>query len=126
MLTFTTLTSVNKCYLNFIEQVYNKPCGCPSILIVDDQFINRFIIEEYCTRYNVPYDVSEDGKDAVEKVLQAGSNLCCRGYYLVLMDLNMPIMGGIEATRLIIQARSQRKVSIDLKVVGRYLQYVIA
>lgn len=30
-----------------IMPMHQKICGCPSILIVDDQFINRYIINEY-------------------------------------------------------------------------------
>lgn len=32
---------------NQINQSFVKNCGCPSILIVDDQYINRFIIQQF-------------------------------------------------------------------------------
>jgi len=40
-------------------------------------------------------DTAMNGKEAVEKYTQS---LACCPYRIVFMDLNMPIMNGIEAT----------------------------
>ena len=34
---------------------FKKIWGCPSILIVDDQYINRFIIHQYAEKYSIFY-----------------------------------------------------------------------
>eukprot|EP00831_Metopus_contortus_P026417 TRINITY_DN2248_c0_g1_i3.p1 TRINITY_DN2248_c0_g1~~TRINITY_DN2248_c0_g1_i3.p1 ORF type:complete len:163 (-),score=16.51 TRINITY_DN2248_c0_g1_i3:40-528(-) len=39
------------------------------------------------------------GKEAIEKILFKSTQECCTGYNVVLMDVNMPIMNGIEATK---------------------------
>lgn len=36
-----------------IETMFQKHCECPGILIVDDQYINRYIIQQYAIKYNV-------------------------------------------------------------------------
>jgi hypothetical protein len=56
-----------------IDPKYKKNCGCPGILIVDDQYMNRFIVQEYCAKYSVECFVAEDGKEAVECVSQAAN-----------------------------------------------------
>ena len=47
-----------------------------------------------------------------------GSKQCCKGYCLVLMDLNMPIMGGIEATTKILTLKVKQEASPFLEVVA--------
>ena len=55
-----------------IHQMFNKECGCPSILIVDDQYINRFIILKYAEKYGIICDEAEDGAEALKKWIKAG------------------------------------------------------
>ena len=43
----------------------------------------------------------ENGQRAVEEVTAASERRCCSGYSVVFMDLNMPVMDGIRATRTI-------------------------
>lgn len=101
-----------------IWQIYKKPCGWASILVVDDQYINRFIIQQYAEKYNIPIDEAEDGEEAVSKVKEAGHKRCCRGYSLILMDLNMPVMGGIEATRELIKSKIRHEILPYIEIVA--------
>jgi CheY-like chemotaxis protein len=68
------------------------------VLLVDDNLINLRFLETYIKkrRPNFEYDCAEDGLQAVE----AAENYKA-GYSLVFMDLSMPIMDGLEATRKI-------------------------
>ena len=64
------------------------------ILLADDMQINREIATKLLTRLGFMVEQAMDGKEALDKV--ASSN---PGYYnLVLMDIQMPVMGGYEAT----------------------------
>ncbi|HUQ93752.1 MAG TPA: response regulator [Bryobacteraceae bacterium] len=64
------------------------------ILIVEDSEFNLALIKAYLKDSGFELDFAENGKVAVEKVMSGG-------VHLVLMDLQMPVMGGLEATRLI-------------------------
>jgi PAS domain S-box-containing protein len=66
------------------------------ILVVEDEPINREIAQALLEDVGQKVDLAEDGIQAVE---MASHN----AYDLILMDMQMPVMGGIEATRLIRQ-----------------------
>ena len=53
-----------------------KTCGCPSILIVDDQYINRFIITEYCKKLGLLFVEAENGQEAVDIAKEEARKLC--------------------------------------------------
>lgn len=71
-----------------------------NILVVDDNQINRLLINKVLSKWGATADFAENGLQAVEKV---ESN---RNYDVVLMDVYMPEMGGIEATQ-VIRAKSE-------------------
>ncbi len=65
------------------------------VLLVDDIETNREIAEEILSEIGVEVEHAPDGTDAVAMVKDAGENY----YDAVLMDVQMPIMNGYEATR---------------------------
>jgi len=65
------------------------------VLVVDDNNINRLLINKVLSRWGATTDFAENGQQAVDKIT-ANQN-----YDAVLMDVYMPEMGGIEATRII-------------------------
>jgi len=67
------------------------------ILLVDDIELNRLLAETILEESGFSVDTVADGCDAVEAFIKHPP-----GYYdLVLMDIQMPIMNGYEATRAI-------------------------
>ena len=64
------------------------------ILVVDDEAINREVIQGLLQDVGLIVDGVEDGDKAVRLVAQ-------QAYDLVLMDMQMPVMDGLEATRSI-------------------------
>jgi CheY-like chemotaxis protein len=66
-----------------------------NVLIVDDNNINRLLINKVLARWGATTDAAENGLQAVEKITTN------RNYDVVLMDVYMPEMGGIEATKVI-------------------------
>ncbi|MFA8443997.1 response regulator [Yoonia sp.] len=66
----------------------------PRILVVDDNEINLTLIGIMIKRLECDYESAEDGLLAVEKCRH-------RSYDLILMDLNMPNMNGLDATSAI-------------------------
>jgi CheY-like chemotaxis protein len=64
------------------------------ILIVDDSVENRLLLKVFLKSQPLRVYEAVDGMEAVEQVL-AGP------FALVLMDINMPVLDGLEATRRI-------------------------
>ena len=67
------------------------------ILLVEDNELNSEIAVELLNEYGFLVDTAENGAEAVEKVKNSKPG----NYDLVLMDVQMPIMNGYEATRQI-------------------------
>ena len=65
------------------------------VLVVDDNQINRLLINKILTKWGVKTEFAENGVEALEKI-EATPN-----YDVILMDLNMPKMGGIEAVEIL-------------------------
>jgi CheY-like chemotaxis protein len=74
----------------------NDSCGCNPVLVVDDNDFNLFTFREIMeTTHKIPSDGAVNGLDAVTKFEKS---LSCCPYRVVFMDVNMPVMNGIEAT----------------------------
>ena len=67
------------------------------VLVAEDNAINQQVIEALLRRVGVEVELVANGQLAVEAVTAGGP----RNYDAVLMDIQMPVMDGIEATRLI-------------------------
>ncbi len=66
-----------------------------SILAVDDESINRMVLEEILSAAGARVTLAEGGQEAVDCVRQG------EGFDLILMDLQMPGLGGYAATEII-------------------------
>ena len=67
------------------------------ILLVEDNELNREIAMEILNEYGFLVDTAENGAVAVEKMKKSSPG----DYDLVLMDVQMPVMNGYEATKQI-------------------------
>lgn len=68
------------------------------ILIVEDNEINQEVVSLMLKKVGISYDIASNGKEGVEKFLEDEHK-----FDIILMDLQMPIMGGYEATQKIRQ-----------------------
>lgn len=66
----------------------------PLLLIVDDIFVNRILLKEIVTEINCDYKLAANGKEAIEQLL-------LYKFDMVLMDIEMPVMNGLETTKYI-------------------------
>lgn len=67
------------------------------ILNVDDNAMNREIVEYMMRDVGVLYDTAKNGKEAVTLFEQSKPY----EYFAILMDLQMPVMDGLQATKMI-------------------------
>lgn len=67
------------------------------ILLVEDNELNREIAYEILNEYGFVVDTAENGQEAVDRIFASKPS----DYALVLMDIQMPVMNGYEATKTI-------------------------
>ncbi|MCR5321628.1 MAG: amino acid permease [Lachnospiraceae bacterium] len=80
------------------------------VLLVEDIELNRKLAERILKKADFLVESVMDGSDAVEKVKDMPE-----GYYdVILMDIQMPIMNGYEATRVIRQLQREDLQSIPI------------
>jgi PAS domain S-box-containing protein len=80
---------------------------CISVLIAEDDEISYVLLRESLKLKNIITYRAKNGQEAVEMVRKQPD------INLVLMDIKMPVMGGIEATRLIKEIKPQTPVIIQ-------------
>ena len=74
------------------------------VLIVEDNEFNRMVAISLLEQWNIVTDYAENGQVGLQK-------LKSHPYDLVLMDIQMPVLGGIEATKII---RNELKLSVPI------------
>jgi len=96
------------CFSNWYEVLPNPPetsskisekllpFSNVKILVAEDNPINKFLIVKILKGWDIIADVVENGKEALDKLAE-------NEYDLVLMDTFMPVMNGLEATKMIRQ-----------------------
>jgi len=73
------------------------------ILVAEDNIINQKLIKQILVKYGIEVELANNGLEAFEKVKD------CH-YDLILMDIQMPVMDGVEATSEIINYEKEENL----------------
>lgn len=74
-----------------------------NILLVEDNKMNQMLALQYLRKQGATVELSENGKEAYDKYITGK-------FDIILMDLQMPVMGGLEATDLIRKSEKDREI----------------
>jgi PAS domain S-box-containing protein len=96
--------------INFVseskdEKVETELIGNFSILVADDVEYNRRLIREFLKDFKIDIYEAANGKEAIELVKQVKPNI-------VLMDIRMPIIDGLDASRIIKSEEELKNIPI--------------
>ena len=83
------------------------------ILIVDDIFINRMLLKEVIKNFSKFCFEAQNGKEAIE-ILQREE------LDVILMDIEMPVMNGVETTKYIREKFNYPKKNIPIIALTAY------
>jgi CheY-like chemotaxis protein len=73
------------------------------VLVADDDAFNRKLMSDIISKFNCKVYTASNGRVAFEEYLKNQKNI-----FLVLMDCEMPVMNGIDSTRMILESEKQR------------------
>ncbi len=73
------------------------------VLVAEDNIINQKLIKQILMKYGINVDLANNGLEAFDKVKS-------QKYDLILMDIQMPVMDGIEATQEILNYESEENL----------------
>lgn len=98
--------------------------AAPLVLVVDDNVVNLRILQMYCKKRRLPFLSAADGQQAVEVFAKHQEACAASGsasIELVLMDLQMPVCDGLDATEQIRALEQQHSwdASVVFMVTGQ-------
>ncbi len=92
------------------ELLEKRDFGGMQVLLVEDNIMNQFVANQVLELWNIKADFASNGLEATDMLKE-------KDYALVLMDLQMPVMSGYEATAFI-RDRTNRLRNPDIPIIA--------
>ena len=99
-------TGVRDNYLSQIKKADISILNGVKVLLVEDDEMNLKLINRMLDKFGCITDTAFDGKEAMEKIKD-------KGYDLVLMDIQLPVMNGIQVTEIV-----RREMNSDVPIIA--------
>ena len=97
--------AIEKVELEFPAFDLNKD---ETVLVVEDNYMNRKYLTTLLRKWNITYDVAVDGGEGWKMAQE-------KAYSIILMDISMPVMDGYQTT---IKIRNQRNKNRDTPIIA--------
>ena len=105
-LTFDTMDKTDEAIEtgNIAEEI-NRPFFEGEVLVCEDNLMNQRVITEHLAKVGLKAEIAENGLEGINKVrVRMNNNM--KPFDLILMDIHMPIMDGVEAASKIIALKT--------------------
>ena len=102
------------------ELSFHSSCSCLDVMIVDDEQFNQSCLNNMLLKCKIKSDLCYNGKECIEKISEKIKKNCScsrKHYKLILMDVLMPQMNGIEATERIQSLVNARTIDSNISIV---------
>jgi len=102
---FVLVPHLDPDHVSLLTEILQRNYRYARLLLVEDDEINQEVALIVLGDIGWQIDIANHGQEAVER---ASAN----AYDLILMDMQLPVMGGVEATRIIRQLPQYQRVPI--------------
>ena len=92
---FNSLTTLSKTQMKIKKECIEDKFSLKA-LVVEDNLVNQKVIVHTLKTLGIESDVAHDGEEAIEKFME-------EKYDIIFMDIQMPIMNGVEASKKIVE-----------------------
>ena len=109
-----------KCKKMIGNQISDTSCNCKDILLVDDDEFILKTSKNILKHFKLEADFAENGQECLNIIKKKQEKNCgCSKskYKLILMDITMPIMDGIEAAKNIQKLIDENKLYDTVKII---------